>query len=718
MSAFHVIKENDLFLLTQPDGDIAQPSENAFGYGLFTRDTRMLSKLSLQVNPDVFVLLSADVSRNFEAEYQYTNKERWHGSELIIPRECILMTRKQLVNGHGYYEQLIFKNYSSQSIELEVCYTAAADFMDMFEVRGYQKGQLVGKTTSKVMPSGVRFTHVACDGLCDVTDIHAASSTGAVNVAMEGDDVVLKIEVTVPARDTQQMMLVTTVHAGMAEDHIPSFHDYSQNVFAQFSNAHEGVSKHYAEFLSSAPNVSGDASFKSWYERGLLDLRMLMTDFGTGSFPVAGVPWYAVPFGRDSIIASLQMLIANPDITRGTLLTLAAHQGERVDPARDEQPGKIMHELRAGELTRTGEVPFGPYYGTIDATPLFLNLASEYFAWTNDLHTIKEILPNIIRAFDWIEQFGDRDGDGFVEYYQEASKGIANQGWKDSGDSVVHKDGRLAVAPIALCEVQGYVYRAYTKWASIFALLGDQAQVDRLQAKASHLQQVFIKSFWIEEDDAIALALDAEKSTVGSVSSNMGQVLWSGILPHSIADRVIDRLLRNDMFNGWGIRTLSSQELAYNPLSYHNGSVWPHDTSMVLAGMQHYGRTDAVSKVAGGLLKAAKKFELLRLPELFSGYGSDEVESPIPYPVSCSPQAWAAATPVFALQAILGLDPEVAKGQLSLNPVLPNGVDQLVVEGIRMGGGELSVFLMRDGDRTACSIRRNSTGMDIIFKTI
>jgi glycogen debranching enzyme len=470
--------------------------------------------------------------------------------------------------------------------------------------------------------------------------------------------------------------------------------------------------------MSSAPNVTGDEKFSQWYQRGLRDIRMLLTDIGHGPFPVAGVPWYAVPFGRDSLITALQLLSVDPKVAKGTLLTMASFQGKAVDASRDEQPGKILHEWRVGELTRTGQMPFGPYYGTIDATPLFLILAAEYCLWTGDFELIQSLDDVVRRAFAWIEQYGDRDGDGFVEYFQEASGGIANQGWKDSGDSIVHKDGTLAEAPIALCEVQGYVYKAYQLWSILYARLGNTADAERCRTKAQELQRRFIECFWMEEEGAVALALDKHKNKVASISSNMGQVLWSGILPEDYAVRLANRLLAPDMFSGYGIRTLSALEKAYNPLSYHNGTVWPHDNSLIISGFQRYGLQSAVAETVTGLLRAASHFPLSRLPELFAGYGTAEVNAPVPYPVSCSPQAWAAATPMLALQAMMGLVPDTLTGVIHLNPVLPNNVNELHIAGIRVGNGALDVSLLRSKyGETSVLIKRNTTGMAIQLGT-
>lgn len=730
---FRVIKEDDLFYVSNVSGNIPQPSENQFGYGLYTKDTRVLSRLEWSVHPNVLLNLDADDSGNYQSVYRYTNREYTVDGTLVIPRECMLIQRRQIVDGRRLYEEGFVHNYSQQPISFDMSYILDADFSDMFEVRGVTRE---GKSRSIDVERGtdwIRFTHTASDGVksmttvrlsvlesqsedapsnLDVTQIENGNSSYGVSLSN-------RIAVS-PGTASRWLLAVESTVDVENREHASTFMNASENDLEKsFQTSLTQIGNGYDEWLQLVPRVSGHAEFEQWYNRGINDIRMLLTDIGFGRFPVAGVPWFAVPFGRDSLIAALQLLMANPEVAKGTLATMAAHQGQNVSPTRDEQPGKIMHELRAGELTRVGEVPFGPYYGTIDATSLFLNLAAEYFAWTRDAAFIQTILPNVERAFAWLETYGDRDKDLFVEYYREASKGISNQGWKDSGDSVMHKDGVLAEAPIALCEVQGYTYRAYQRWADLYQQLGEGERSQRLHAKAKALQQRFIDAFWMEDENALALALDGEKKKVASISSNMGQVLWSGILPQPLADRLIHRLFQEDMFNGFGIRTLSAREVAYNPLSYHNGSIWPHDNSISIAGLQLYGDTRSVAKAVGGLLKTARAFPLMRLPELFSGFGVTEVNSPLPYPVSCSPQAWAAATPVMCLQALLGIQPEIAGNAVHLNPVLPDGVDELTVTGIRIGKGELDVVMKRaSSTETTIHVQRNTTGQDIVLGTL
>ncbi|WP_051343907.1 glycogen debranching N-terminal domain-containing protein [Alicyclobacillus herbarius] len=722
--SFSVIKENDLFYVSNPHGNVPDPKTDAFGYGLYTQDTRVLCRWTCDFGPIPFVKLDSDVSRNFEGVYHYTNREYRLSENVTIPRESLYITRTQFVDGHCFYEQVEIENFSTQPLPLRVTYGFDADFLDMFEVRAGvtldPRDKLARRIEVETGTSSRTFRYTAQDGIQYSTVVRFIADEREWIPA--GDGSRFEAQLTIPARGKCQWVVTVqpSVERHTKKDSSGQGHTSLQNAstsdftFAEVAAVRQQIARKYEDWLHKAPGVSGCTTFSNWYRRGLQDIRMLLTDVGYGHFPVAGVPWYAVPFGRDSLITALQMLPANFDIVRGTLATMAAFQGQQVNPERDEQPGKIMHELRAGELTRTGQVPFGPYYGTIDATPLFLNLAADYALWSGDAEWLRRLLPHVEAAFAWIEQYGDRDGDGFLEYFSESSNGIANQGWKDSGDSIHHKDGSLAKGPIALCEVQGYVYRAYTRWAQVYRWLGLPDTSMECERRAERLQRQFIQAFWMEDEDAIALALDGEKKPVRTLTSNMGQVLWSGILPQALADCLIDRLLKEDLFSGFGIRTLSTLEVTYNPLSYHNGSVWPHDNSIIIAGVAGYGRRDAVAQLVEGLLNAAQGFDLYRLPELFAGIPAGKTSKPVPYPVSCSPQAWAAATPILVLTAILGFNPNVPDGYISLNPSLPSSIPRLKIESLRIGSGTLSLELQRTADgNTQYQILDNSTGLSV-----
>ncbi len=729
---FHVIKENDLFLLSKGDGRVPHPEEDAFGYGLFTKDTRMLSVLAMDIEPLKLTLLDADASENYRSVYHYSNE----GNPVAetFPGQSILVTNQRTVDGQTFRDEVTVENFGKKAVDLTLVYHVDADFRDMFEVRGYAPKNLSRSIQKEVAGHTARLSYQAVDGQTLATDFVltrvgdvAKEADDALNdvraMAREGADedqalrarteerrgdgalsaavergLTLRLPIHVAAQGKETYVLVVLPQVQIPGEHleIEEIHGIRNvSVYTESTNL-DLVERAYQVWLAQTTKVSGDPSFVAWYDRGIKDIRMLLSDIGYGTFPVAGVPWYAVPFGRDSLITALQLLPVDPQVARGTLLTMAAFQGKNYDPARDEQPGKIMHELRVGEMTRIGELPFGPYYGSIDSTPLFLCLAADYFAWTGDEKTLRELLPTIDRAFAWIERDGDRDGDSFVEYYRESERGISNQGWKDSGDSVAHTDGRLAQAPIALCEVQAYVYRAYRAFAPIYRHLGRAQEAAQFGARAARLRKNFHDAFWIEEKGIVAHALDGQKKRVETAASNMGHVLFGGILDRDKAQKVAARLLSDDMFSGFGIRTLSTREVSYNPISYHNGTIWPHDNAIIIAGLAIYGFHEPLAKAAGALNRTAAKMEHHRLPELFGGLSSDLVHQPVPYPVSCSPQAWAAATPCMVLQALLGARPDALTGIIELNPVLPEGVDALSIEGMRLGEATLSVTLERN----------------------
>ncbi len=433
--------------------------------------------------------------------------------------------------------------------------------------------------------------------------------------------------------------------------------------------------------------------------RSFADLEMLRSSIAGLEFLAAGVPWFTTLFGRDSIIAALQVLPYEPGIARHTLRLLAHYQGRRVDGYRDEEPGKILHELRRGEMARTGEIPHSPYYGTVDATPLFLVLLGSYVAWTGDLGLFAELRPNVERAFEWMRRFGDRDGDGFIEYRSESTHGLVNQGWKDSGDAIVDAAGRIATPPIALVEVQAYAYRARRLMADLYRRCGEVEWADQLSAEADRLYDAFNRAYWVPDLGFYALALEAEKRPLAVVSSNPGHALWCGIVDPARARAVVERLLAADMFGGWGIRTLSSAEAGYSPIGYHLGTVWPHDNALIAAGVRRYGFAREAARIFEAIVDAGAHFRHGRLPELFTGFARDDLDVPIRYPVACHPQAWAAGSVPFLLEALLGLEPDALGRRLRVaRPIMPEGAEWLEVGELRVGDARVALRFERRAD--------------------
>jgi glycogen debranching enzyme len=451
-----------------------------------------------------------------------------------------------------------------------------------------------------------------------------------------------------------------------------------------------------------------------WLERSQSDLAMLTTALPSGPYPYAGVPWYSTTFGRDGILTAREMLWLDPTMARGVLAFLASTQAPAVDASRDAEPGKILHEARLSEMANTGEIPFGRYYGSVDSTPLFVALAGAYHRRTGDLDFVRGIWPNVLDALKWIDDYGDRDRDGFVEYQRHSPEGLVQQGWKDSHDSVFHADGRMARAPIALCEVQGYVYEAKLYAAELAQALGDSALSHRLRHDAQQLRRRFESAFWCEEIGSYAIALDGDKQRCQVRTSNAGHALWSGIAAPEHAARIAQDMLSDDFYNGWGIRTVAAGQPRYNPMSYHNGSVWPHDNAVIAAGMARYGHTAEAEQVLSGLFDASLHFDQNRLPELFCGFPRRESEGPVLYPVACSPQAWAAAALFSLLQSCLGLEVDALHGMVGFHaPRLPTFIDWVRVRGLAVGSGGVDLLMQRYANNVGIEATRKHGRVEV-----
>ncbi|RSK53389.1 amylo-alpha-1,6-glucosidase [Bacillus canaveralius] len=696
---YRVIKENNLFLLTDEKGNI--PENHTYGLGLYRNDTRFLSKLDIKINGQEPILLSSDAKENYMATILLTNPHMENDGSLVLWRESVEIERTRFINEGILYESIKVKNYFPKSVQFDLSVHMDVDFTDMFIVRGFQNGTMGKRTGQSIEGNSITYNYLGADKVSRRSLVSWDQDAATVE---EGGNVSFNISLHNAEEKTITFTIQPLIGAEEPKKNI-EIADAMSRLKASYEAWGQEITKVHTDYLPLQKLV----------ERGIDDVRVLLTDVGYGKFPVAGLPWYGVPFGRDSLIAALQMLAFNPEIAKGTLLTMASSQGKKVDPWRDEQPGKIMHEIRYGELAATNQIPFTPYYGTIDATPLFLILLSEYVKWTGDLELVKQLSHNVEAALNWIDHYGDRDGDLFVEYHQESSKGIANQGWKDSGDSVVHRNGEYADTPIALSEVQGYVYHAKIGIANIYENLGKPAEALALRNQAKQVKDRFDEAFWMEDAKFYAIALDANKKQVGTITSNPGHVLLSEMLEKDKAEAVINTLLSKKMFSGFGIRTMGEGESAYNPMSYHDGSIWPHDNSLILLGMSKLLRQDAANIVIEGLIRAGAHFEYDRLPELFCGYDAS-IGKAVKYPVACSPQAWAAGTPLVFIQSLLGLFPDSINKVIQLSPALLEDMQELTVSDIAICEGHLSISVTRTENTINVQVLKNTTGCELVFK--
>jgi glycogen debranching enzyme len=596
-----------------------------------------------------------------------------------VPQETLNVRRTVLIADRLFY-RVRLRNFDLNPVVTVVEVSLAADFADVFEVRGVVRGTN-GRLLDPVRDQDrVRFGYVAEDGQHRQTLVELEPSPDRVKI----DDGRVRVawDVRLDSHESISLCITVTPTGGAVGDAEPTA--------AQAAATLESAD---AQWVDSCAQITTDNElFNRLIDASVRDLHALMMPVGADQLPAAGIPWYVAPFGRDSLLSACESLIVNPEVARGTLLVLAGLQARADEAWRDAEPGKILHELRIGELARTGHIPHTPYYGTVDATPLFLMVAGGYYRWTLDLDTMAKLLPAFDAALRWIDEWGDRDGDGFVEYERRAPAGLVNHGWKDSHDCIVHADGSLAQGPIALVEVQGYVYEAKLRIADVYDALGDAASADRLRAEAAALRVAFNEAFWDADEGFFALALDGRKAQVRSVTSNPAHCLYCGIVDEDKARLVAERLMAPDMFSGWGIRTLSSSSPAYNPMSYHNGSVWPHDNAIAAAGLKRYGFDTATGRIATGLFDVASTARDFRLPELFCGFQRDGSRAIVAYPVACIPQAWAAAAPFMLVQAVLGISAHAPQNRLTVDrPQLPEWLASAEIRDIRVGHSKVSL---------------------------
>jgi len=693
-----ILKEDQVFAVSDINGDI--PAGNDLGLGFYRQDTRYLSVFELRLNGRVPILLNHSVDRAYVATFQLVNPTLANPDGSPIPRQSLSLRRTRFVHNGSLHERIGLQNCNVGPVRVELELRFDADYLDIFTVRGYHSTVVGAPRPARLTETGLMFAYDGADGMLRRTEVvfdpKPRLATG-----------VASFEVELEPKQTFVVMVDVLPIAG---------EEYPELDF-QFDASLTDLERTYERWNAASTSYRSDNEVLDnglvW--RSLEDLRILCDQTPSGLYPTAGTPWYAVPFGRDALITSFQCLALNPDLAYGTLRYLAEHQGTKVDPYREEEPGKILHEIRFGELARLKEIPHTPYYGTVDATPLFLVLLVELLDWTGDVDLCSELLPNVFAALEWIDRYGDLDEDGLVEYTQHSTLGVRNQGWKDSNNSLTAADGTLAPLPAALVEVQGYVFHAKSGLARLFSRLGRHEFADKLRREAEVLRSRFDELFWVADRDFYAQALDRDKNQVQAVSSNPGHCLWSGILPSERAGQVVARLVAPDMFSGWGVRTLSSQERSYNPMSYHNGSIWPHDNSIIAAGMRRYGFRREAELVARSVLEATMRFTDDRVPELFCGFARDRRfnSGPGQYLVSCSPQAWGAGALFHFLQTLCGVHADVFGGRLRIDPLETPLFDRLRVEGMHVGGGILDFTVDRSRGGTRVTVDRKPPGLEL-----
>lgn len=690
------LKQGDTFALFDSLGDLSTPHGPQ---GLYHEDTRFLSQLKLTIEDEPPLLLNSTVrSDNAMLDVDLTNPDVVREGVLVLPKDTVHISRTKFLWEAGCYELLSISNFGDSATRARVALDFAADFVDLFEVRGFVR-QSRGKVTSSVLGSDrLSFDYASLDKVPRTTEVLLRPTPTELTECRA----VFELELA----PKQRRAIIVTVLCRVDR----------RSVEERFRPAMRAARHSLRDAtLRSAALETSSTAVNEVLCQSSADLSMLVTESDHGPYPYAGVPWFSTPFGRDGIITAMQMLWLCPAMSRGVLKYLAAHQASSVDAVSDAEPGKILHETRKCELARLGEVPFAHYYGSIDSTPLFVALAGLYWRCSDDRETLELIWPNIQAALSWMDRYGDADGDDFLEYRRRSDGGLANQGWKDSNDAVFHADGTLAEPPIALCEVQGYAYMARSLGAELAQAVGEDALATRLRQQASELKKKFEACFWDEALGMYVLALDGQKRPCRVRSSNGGQVLFSGIASAEHAERTARALARRDFFTEWGIRTLSSQERRYNPTSYHNGSVWPHDNALIALGLSRYGQSHETARVTSAILDAAMHMELRRLPELFCGMPRRRDKGPVLYPVACAPQAWAAAAPFALLQACLGLEIDAQQRIIRLNhPCLPDAVDQLRISNLAAGGGRIDMMLRRRGDGVAVNVEARTGHADVV----
>lgn len=685
--ALHVLKHDDLFAVFDARGDFhghLHPVGPSIGAdGLFQDDTRILSKLALRIQGRRPELLSGDIGRdNVVFTAHLTNAAFHDRRNTLVPQAQIYLLRRRLLWQRKLYEALWVRNFAAEPVMFDLTLDADSDFRDVFEIRGMTRARRGEGLQPCSDGDCLTLSYRGLDGQVRTTAIAFSAP-----VAIREQHIVVPIDLKPGA---SRHILMTIASDG----------DTTRPSRAAFFAALKESKREARGHIRALNRLeTSNTALDAWVDRAAADLSLLVTDLETGPYPYAGIPWFSVPFGRDAVVTALQVLWVNPALARGVLAYLSALQAAESSAFQDAQPGKIMHETRKGEMAALREVPFGRYYGGVDTTPLFVMLAGAYLKRTNDVEFLRRVWPAVRAALGWIDTFGDADRDGFLEYNRGEPGGLQNQGWKDSDNSIFHSDGSFAKGAIALVEVQAYVVAAKRAAAEIASAIGEREVAKGLGAEADRLEDNIDARFWSETLGTYVLALDGAKRPCAIRTSNAGHVLFCGVADEEKAIRVGRDLMTQDMFSGWGVRTVAADASLYNPMSYHNGTVWPHDCSIVAAGLARYGMRDAAGRIFTGLFDATCRFPDFRLPELFCGFPRHAGEGPVAYPSACTPQAWASGAVFLMLQACLGIDIDAKAGVIAVtNPFLPEWLDRVTVRDLIVGDGCATLHFRREGD--------------------
>jgi glycogen debranching enzyme len=706
-----VLKDGETFAMLDARGEICP--ETHPDSGIFHRGSRHVSRLQLLLWDYPPAVLSSTERGEMGVHVSHLSSDVGPPHGLggdRPPPGAVHLERSTLLTPTACLQQLVFTSYAAGTLRMPLTLRFDADFRDIFEVRGNRR-RARGRSVHDLKPRGSVWVYRGLDDedRCTALRIGEAVEGG-------GEDH-LRLSLDLEPRCPRRLALVLDFQAGLAhqEEALPSPEE-------AFEAALEATIERFRAARRLAAGVTTDnPAFNAWLGRSYSDVHLLSTHHAHGLYPYAGVPWFSCPFGRDGILTARQLLLVEPRLARGVLGFLAEHQASHRDPASDAEPGKILHEARLGEMAALGEVPFQRYYGSVDATPLFVMLARDYLARSADRDFVATLLPALEAAMAWIDGAESASLDGFLRYLCAAQGGLRNQGWKDSDDAIHHADGRLAEGSIALCEVQAYVYGARRAMAAILEAFDGAGRAADLRQAAEAQRRRFHEAFWCDAIGTYALALDGEGNPCAVRSSNTGHCLWAGIADRDAAASIARQLLAPSSFNGWGVRTLDEREARYSPMSYHNGSVWPHDNALIGMGLARYGHVHEAMRILTGMFETAKEMPMSRLPELFCGFPRREDEGPTHYPVACSPQAWASGTVFGLLEAVTGMgigrDAESGRVQVQFrNPVLPARINRLEITGLRLGEEEIDLELHRGDQDVGVLVRRRTAGVDVVIR--